>query len=68
MATEKKTKNIRSNVFPTFPFRYEGILTEDKSLVPFFFFFHLLKKRGMDMTQLGRPNISAVDKHMLGGK
>ena len=34
----------------------------------FFFFFHLLQKRGMDMTQLGRPNILAVDKHMLGGK
>lgn len=68
MATEKKTKeNIRSNVFPTFPFWYEGILTEDKSLV-LYFFYHLLQKRGMDMTQLGRPNILAVDKHMLDGK
>lgn len=68
MATEKKTKeNIRNNVFPTFPLWYEGILTEDKPLVPSFVFI-FYKKRRVDMTQLGRPNILAVDKHMLGGK
>ena len=64
MATEKKTKeNIRNNVFPTFPLWYEEILTEDKPLVPSFVFI-FYKKRGVDMTQLGRPNILAVDKHM----